>query len=156
MENNTIQKLINEKKYFEIRKYLNNLNIQFQPKKLNKILCLFHRWQNDSDMVHSHRFHQYILPCFFLINFMDIPHKNIDLFFKSKKCSKSPCTYIIAFFLEIKNDFLLTLVASFICLIDFLVNYLYNKCISFIKTLFYIGFSNFAGILHIKKVFPGG
>ena len=27
MENNIIQKLIDEKKYFEIRKYLNDLNI---------------------------------------------------------------------------------------------------------------------------------
>ena len=36
MENNTIQKLINEKKYFEIRKYLNNLNTVEVSELLNQ------------------------------------------------------------------------------------------------------------------------
>ena len=36
VENNTIQKLINEKKYFEIRKYLNNLNTVEVSELLNQ------------------------------------------------------------------------------------------------------------------------
>ena len=36
VENNTIQRLINEKKYFEIRKYLNNLNTVEVSELLNQ------------------------------------------------------------------------------------------------------------------------
>ena len=39
MKNNTIQTLINEKKYFEIRKYLNDLNTVGVSELLNQFEC---------------------------------------------------------------------------------------------------------------------